>query len=276
MNKILLIKKALFFIYKIINSNSCFLVYQPGKVGSSTINHSIIKAGFLLFHIHRLNPIHLAEYKVNVYRKFSLPDIMIYKWRKDILRIKLKKNKRLKIITAIRDPIAFNVSSYFQNIQFFIPDINNRITMGEEIPFEELEKNFINNFDHEYILKWFKHELLAVFGIDITTYPFDRDKGYAIYSDNNIQLFVYKVEKLNEIWDKASYEYFRVKNMFIENKYLSKEKFYGKLYIDFLKKITLNEDYIQNLYDTPLIKHFYTEEEISSFRRKWIGPAHLK
>ena len=89
-------------------------------------------------------------------------------------------------------------------------------------------------------------------------------------------MLVYKLEKLNEIWDKASNEYFGINNMSLENQHLSKEKYYGNLYEDFRKNITLNEDYIQNLYDTPLIKHFYTEEEISSFRRKWIGPAHLK
>lgn len=89
-------------------------------------------------------------------------------------------------------------------------------------------------------------------------------------------MLVYKLEKLNEIWDKASNEYFGINNMSLENQHLSKEKYYGNLYEDFRKKITLNEDYIQNLYDTPLIKHFYTEEGISSFRRKWIGPAHLK
>jgi len=270
MNKILLIKKTLPFIYKIIKSNSCFLLYLPGKVGSVSIYHSIMKAGFLYFHVHRLTPFPIVEYKGEKYQKiFPLYE----KVRKELLRIKFKTNRRLNIITAIRDPVAYNVSGYFQSIQFFHPDINYRLSLGKKIPFEELKKRFISKFDHEYILKWFDHELLSVFGIDIITYPFDKNKGYAIYNDNKIHLLVYKLEKLNEIWDKASNEYFGINNMSLENQHLSKEKYYGNLYEDFRKKITLNEDYIQNLYDTPLIKHFYTEEEISSFRSNWINPT---
>jgi len=117
-----------------------------------------MKAGFLYFHVHRLTPFPIVEYKGEKYQKiFPLYE----KVRKELLRIKFKTNRRLNIITAIRDPVAYNVSGYFQSIQFFHPDINYRLSLGKKIPFEELKKRFISKFDHEYILKWFDHELLS-------------------------------------------------------------------------------------------------------------------
>ena len=46
---------------------------------------------------------------------------------------------------------------------------------------------------------WFDTELKDHFGLDIFAEPFDREKGFGIYKKNNIEVFVYKLEKLNSL-----------------------------------------------------------------------------
>ena len=95
------------------------LVYQMGKVASSSVYLSLEKTtDFDVFHVHRLNPENIAKVREeHVQRGDSPPNekkgLYLYE---NLIRT---RKTHTKIISLVREPIARNISAFFQNLQLF-------------------------------------------------------------------------------------------------------------------------------------------------------------
>ena len=89
-------------IEAIYEADDPVLVYQPGKVGSSSIYKSIKKIGLDVIHLHRLG------YNETFLGK-EIKDSYIH-----ILN-EIRNKKRIRIITGVREPIARDISSFMHN-----------------------------------------------------------------------------------------------------------------------------------------------------------------
>ena len=87
----------------VFESNNDVLVYQMGKVGSSSIKKTLVKAGFSVKHFH---------YAAGTsWDRRNRP--------KGIFGVSRLRDFHGKIITLTRDPISRNISAFFQNLQAF-------------------------------------------------------------------------------------------------------------------------------------------------------------
>jgi len=50
----------------------------------------------------------------------------------------------------------------------------------------------------------------------------------------------------------------------------SAEKPYSEAYGEFLRRVVLNEDYVDRLLGSKYARHFYSPEELGRFRTKWL------
>lgn len=251
------------------------LLFQPGKVASSSVKYNLMKEGCVAYHVHHLG------FPENI-----LHDEWREKWEKVLGGL---RSKKIKVISGVREPISRDISALFQP---FIED--NKSRRGDWI-FEtgDIYKGFEQYTDiimhcnyepwpngvpevwgDEFL--WFDKEIKALWGIDIYQYPFDKKKGYTVIHSEKVDIFLYKSEKLNEVSDKL-YQFAlgrSVLQFVSENK--TEFSWRNEAYQEFKRNVVLNPDYVDHYYkDNKRMNHFYTEEEKKIFLKRWenqIGP----
>lgn len=261
----------------ILYQPSLVWVYQPGKVASASIYWS---NPLRMYHMHSLAYVfNASEEIVNICR--------------DMLDIIMKRP--IKIITGVREPISRDLSLFFQGSEADIWPLihygnswiylfgnyskDNRLdaqTLKKRIctfekslndSFEHLGKEITKNKSDEF--SWFDYEIKALFGVDIYEYPFDKEKGYTIIEQDNLQIFVYKSEKLSQL-EKVIGEFLEEPEFSLKNANQGEEKVYSYVYKEFKEKVKLNQQYFDYYYaDNSKLKHFYTDAEIEQFKEKW-------
>ena len=119
------------------------------------------------------------------------------------------------------------------------------------------------------IFQWFERELRQVYQINILDYPFDKEKGYAIIKKENVELLIYKMEKLDNL-ETVIGDFIGIDNFRIRNTNLASDRDYRYAYKQVLDTVQLPESYI-NLYymDNVYMDHFYTKKEKDNFLRQW-------
>lgn len=249
------------------------LIYQPGKVGSMSIHKSLEKSGIRTKHVHIINNRIMSkdpEYRVIINRL---------------------KERPLKIITGVRDPIARGISSFVHNLtQYYGPLIkdelsndlcqscidflrnyccNDNLPNGKDIhAFNENEYTIVGNqMGNEFA--WFDKEIKEVFDIDVFDYPFDCEKGYGIIKKDNIEIFIYKLEKLYELEEHIG-NFVGVTDFKLHNENLGSDKMSRNIDRLLKKQIDIPEELLDYYYsDNPKCEHFYSKEELAYFKEKW-------
>lgn len=211
---------------------------------------------------------------------------------KEIILNGIEDVNNLKIVTGVRDPVARDVSLVFELLldgvyyeqmnrkgtkNSFLEDFYWLIAGNTPLRNFELPENY-NLFDYincdsvyGSVFDWFDKELKEYFKIDVFAEDFDREKGYAVIRKDNVEVFVYKMEKLNEPDLMAELRKFlEIPNFEIRHENNSENKGYSLTYQQALNEIKMKKEYLDCYYkDNPRMRHFYTEEEIECFREKW-------
>ena len=123
-----------------------------------------------------------------------------------------------------------------------------------------------------YMFEWFHRELQATFGVNVFDYPFDREKGYTIIREGQVEVLVLKLETMNKNYEiiKEFSGISEFKEEF-ENHNVGELKSYRYLYEGIKHEVdvprTLLDFYYKN---NPQFAHFYTKEEADAFYKRWI------
>ncbi len=247
------------------------VIHQMGKVGSKTIESSLaaLELGAPLCHCHLLNGLDRIE--ENTRRTRSDPRetlAQIQHGRRLVKTILGTPYIRCRVISLVRDPVARNISAFFQNLTEFLPDVFRRYADGE-LTVEELHEVFLNHYDHDIPLAWFGRQLQPVFGIDVFASEFPKERGYAVYAAENVSLLVIKLEMLDECAADAMRDYLGLQDFVLKHANVAEDKEYKDIYKAFLRSIVLPDDYLNRMYESALARHFYTDAELQQFRARW-------
>ncbi len=205
----------------------------------------------------------------------------------------------VKVITAVREPIAQNLSSLYQKLpdkrdleDWMLGEMANMSKAERARVFQKYEPGFVTEqgdvqllFD--YFLARFqpasqgnqmktKHpqliqQFVAEFKenvVDITAYPFDQEKGYAIIKEGNVEVFVYQLEKLNHIVPELS-AWLGVPFDKLINGNQASDKWLGENYKQAQKDIKITQAYFDDCYHQPYVQHCYSPADIEKFKEKW-------
>ena len=263
------------------------IIFQMGKVGSQTVHRSLkaLNLDMPIYHSHLLTRERIAETE-NKRKKFFRTERQPYlnrPWLNRFLRNQIDKglnSKKWKVITLTRDPVARNISTFFENLEFKTIDASQKfeiISDYYDIPatlinlddLEKLKALFLERMNHNSPLEFFERELKGVFGIDIYKSAFPRYVGYKIYKDKIADVLVIRLETLNECAQKAFKEFLDIDNFSLIVENVSADKIYADLYQRFKDNIVLPNSYIDKLYNSKYMRHFYSEEEINALSEKW-------
>lgn len=258
-----------------LGNKGAIIVYQMGKVGSSTVVASLkaLDLGNTVYHIHTLTKEGL-EAGERIYRDLQSNFFNRYPNRSRHLlasRLLIKqKNQglgdtRWKVVTLVRDPIARNISAFFQVSEQWLPDSSQiRLTQSEDAI-----RIFLDQYEHKEPLVWFDREFKPALGVDVYASDFDPSEGYKIYSAGPIEILLIRLESLNQCAHEAMQKFLDIDHFNLVTANVAEEKSYSAAYNAFKKRIVLPDSYIEMMYTSRYAQHFYSENEIAAFTKKW-------
>jgi len=253
------------------------LIYSQTKVGTESLLLSLKKTcpGDWIFKAHYLkdrleyNPAVFERYfRVGnggtigfIYQNYALHQY--YKSRSSY--------DGLRILSGVRDPIAKEVAGFFNELR-----TETNISLGElkGRSVDEQTELLLAAFLKRLTVRkdWFLSEMQPFTGIDVYKTTFDKEKGYQIIEgDHHPPLLVFKLEKLKEIAHDAIGKFLGISNFKPILSNAASQKWYREIYKRFLERVAFPRNYLDEVYGSRTATHFYTDEEISSFRKRWSG-----
>lgn len=261
------------FNYIIDNKDDdLYFLCLPTKTGDWTLNKSL-------------------EGKINFINMWHRPSLF------DLKAISLINNrKKIKIITAVRDPIAQNLSTLFQMLSDFphgffwdmseywenggdVQKIFDRwLQLEEYISLKNIQESNKNSVYVQTIkakklscmLQRFEDEFCKYI-IDLYKYPFNTETGYSIIKVDNIEVFIFQLEKLNVIKSNL-FEWLNISKdteLLLDN--VGASKWYGNAYRLAQKEIKFSKEYFDKCYNEKYVSHFYSKNDIMMFKKRWEG-----
>lgn len=246
------------------------LVYQMGKVGSSSVIAGLRQAGLQATSFQ----IHFLSNDINVHKKthrdagHTLCPVHLLEGQQLRTRV-VQKKIPVKVISLVRDPVAVFISNLFQNP--LLSGFRGLSQQGHPIADavrQEVTQKILAADAFDYINNWFDREMRQVFGIDVFEQPFCKQTGWQVYRSDRAELLLLQLEKLDdEGWSAISTYCSHDVSRAVKNSRVASP--HGQLYDEILNTVKFNEKFLTGIYSSKFASHFYSEEDLNTFRQKW-------
>jgi hypothetical protein len=262
--------------YKYLRRSNPIIIYQMSKVGSQAVQKSlegVMKSP--VFHAHYLtNEALITKKKEAIVRGETIAHNARDNAKLRYIRklVFTHNNKRWKVITLIREPIARGISLFFHKIDRDHKDLLNcQANVNLDQIVAQLLKRFTRKQHNNYhqTFTWFDNELKKTFGIDVFLTDFPKEKGYKIYAGERADVLLIRLESLNQCYREAFQEFLALDNLALISFNRSADKDYKDIYQAFQKSLEFPPTFLDKIYSSKHVCHFYTEEEIDRFKAKW-------
>jgi len=255
--------------------SSPIIIYQMGKVGSSSIKASLEKLNLpnRIFHAHFLAWKGIEDVE-KYYHSLSMGNMPGHIVSSRQLRQFIDQTLgqfRWKIITLVRDPVARDISDVFQNLDRDFPDLLHAPENMFMSRISEHVHDLLNSFNEstDYACRWFDNELKDVFQFDIYAHAFDMSKGFSLYSAPHADILVLKLEKLSGCASEAFENFLDIPDFALSSENIAEKKWYHSLYKRFTQALILPQNILDKIYRSRYSRHFYADQEIADFKIKW-------
>jgi glycosyltransferase involved in cell wall biosynthesis len=118
---------------------------------------------------------------------------------------------------------------------------------------------------------YFDDQYGNIFGIDIYKHAFDREKGYIIIRENNVEILIYRYEDLPRIYAKAMKEFLGISGLMLPDINSAFERKLSDAF-DETKWKGAHEGLLNDVCSSRMAKHFYTAKEIDALCKRWHNP----
>lgn len=262
-----------------IITDSAIIIYQMGKVGSTTIHHSLEEANLPLpiYKVHFLSDEgikHGEEFHQKTLKKpwETTPHIQTSQF----LREKIRGHEPIqwKVISLVREPISREISEFFQYLHSLYPDLlDENGDLDRDRALKVLQTKFMfYKPEKNYTCRWFDMEMKGTFGLDVYEYPFNTEEGYTIIHHGNVDLLILRLEDLDHSFSKSVAEFLGLQTSIeMVKSNIRAEQKRGSLYQQVQQDFTLRESICRKVYASKYATHFYSEAEIERFIQKWSG-----
>lgn len=250
-------------------------IYQMGKVGSLSVVKTLENTGLNVHHEHCLTRTHpeavgirrisgrcaCMASRLKTIRNRFYPGARMRSFRKE---------RRVKIITLVREAISRNLSLCFHHFQDFIrDDVTARTFDGRMPAFDMFSYYLENRVDHRAGVRWFDREFFPTTGVDVYRHPFDREKGVAVIHEGKFDILVLQLEKLN--LNMGAVRCFLGLEAPLDpvRTNMGSEKWYQPLYQAFKERYVPSPEQVDDIYNSRFMTHFYNEADRLRFRQRW-------
>lgn len=252
------------------------LVYQMGKVGSSTVVQTLenLPLPSPIVRVHSLNPTKVSE-DIETLRA-SLGYL-----REHVVTSSTLVQKQLdwgsfpcRIITCTREPVGRVVSFAFQDWKRQLPEVTDVRELQSDQMIELVIEKLRPGSLHADPGQWFERELKSVFGIDVMAVPYDFEQGYKKIRSGPVDVLVIRMEDLDRSLRKGMADVYDLSNCDfpVERSNVRKSKAYANLLSKVKERLSIPPSVSEQIWNTDYARHFYGPD-LDRLREKWTKAA---
>ncbi len=187
----------------------------------------------------------------------------------------------VKVMVGVRDPIAQHISLLYQVLGEISTSPTAKVLAFGRNPREI----FAQGGDAQQWFHWMIEGLKGgdPYGIndveaffrgfqqwvgEVMSQPFPQEQGYSVVELGNIQVFLYQLERLDRLLPAIS-DFVGQDLPEFHRSNLAKEKWIAPSYDQALQELRFTQDYWEKVWAMPWVRHFYSQEQIASFQKRW-------
>jgi hypothetical protein len=240
---------------------STVLIYQMGKVGSSTLYHSLLYAGALPCLDHQIGA-HTDGIRV----------IHTHSHNRVNQLFRTYPDEEVIIITMVRDLLRRTISAFFQNVDnvdnlwWYIGDPH----FVQKLSTDELIELYrARQIPHYYgiVEPWFRRFYDST-NVDILQSRFPTEEGKCWISESGRQIGIIRTENLSDS-DRWLARRVGIPNLRMIPQNIGNQKWYSSQYNNFIEKFNPNTEETEMYYRSAITRHFYDKSEIDTMIKKW-------
>lgn len=214
-----------------------------------------------VFHMHRLNPANIEAVR-QAREDDSSSEEHEAAWINQHI---IQKQRPVKFISLVREPVGRNVSAFFQNLEA-ITGLDKEAVLCNA---DKLQAYFLNSYKHSVPLDWFDVEVQETLGIEVYAQPFPKEKGYIEFQNGPFELLVLRAELPDGEKAEAIQRFLGLRRFEIGRENVSARKWYADLYDHFKQHLALPQEHLDAMCTAKYTRHFYTASEIEAMRVRW-------
>ncbi|MEM7142216.1 MAG: putative capsular polysaccharide synthesis family protein [Actinomycetota bacterium] len=176
-----------------------------------------------------------------------------------------------QILCGVRDPIALAVSDHFYGLQRQA-EVGVDPWLGADADTGRhraaIEENLVANFVER---DWFADELRAVTGIDAYATPFPTDEGHLTVTNGRFTALITRAEDLSRVGPTAIAAFLDLPTPLDIDRRNVGDRAAGSARDRFLARGRLGPAVVDAAYETPMARHFYTDDERRELAARWTG-----
>lgn len=270
------------------------LVYQMGKVASSSVRNSLLLHGVgPVLHLHSFSPLRerrveeigieeelrqpLSEEIAHARKVFERAPLLrrvnlLYRERvynRRIYELCIGRDRTAKIVTLVRDPVGTNLSMFFERFAeyagvSYVPGAFST---------DEIVDLFGERYGHSRPLTWFDVEMKTSLGLDVYRWPFPTDRGHLVANRGKMDLLILQCELADSEKERAISEFLGLEGFRMARSNIGAHRSYGAQYQEVKRRIRLPASLLDRLYHSKYARHFYSESDREKLRSRWEGPS---
>lgn len=237
-----------------------------------------LKSHNKIAYIKKYNCIHICSFPKTGTSTFfyNLRHNYIITQNHSLLKLKyiLSETNNL-ILVGIRNPFDLCISHFFQSYNLDFNDdveikknnyigVNNYCTNNlEDCTLDHIIHLFESKYNFDLYNNWL-NEFFQI--INLSTFNFNKERGYSFYNYNNNTILIYTLEKLNINISQLS-DYFNINEF--KNYNEGETKIYKEIYNNFKKKFKFKEYIKKKLFNEHIFNKFYSNEDLIKFYKKY-------
>ena len=264
------------------------VVHQMARVGSISVLHAVLgcfERG-RVFHTHYLNPatiagerarvelLHRTRGDVGLSRELLAATMLAERWRREGGRRGDGEDtaRKWRVVTLVRDPVARTISAFFRHFAYNHPQLPATFHEDPRNVGQLLELFLAPDEEERRVTRqWFDRELREPLDFDVFASPFPRETGFSRWTTDRAELLLIRTEDLDRVGERALRDFLGAPALVLRTRNRGVEQSYGGAYTEFMRRLRLPSIYLDEMYDAPLARHFYGEEERGRLRRGWGG-----
>lgn len=192
-------------------------------------------------------------------------------WTSQQISASLRSGGSWNLVCGVREPVSLAVSGHFYGLQrqsevgvepaVALDDMDGH----SDAIARELRSRFLE-------MDWFDTELAPLTGIEVYAEPFPRDRGHQTYENGRFRALVLRAEDLPRTGPTAVRSFLGLDQpLAIDRRNGGTSDRADSAYRRFLERGHLSPALVDEVYDTRLARHFYSDEERHAFRLSWTG-----
>ena len=249
----------------ILDSHPIVLVYQMGKVASSSVYHSLKKYPQYChaFHTHILTAEWIKAKATKRSHTLLNPDRRNQN-SQDLRRNIIEPGHPAKIITLVRDPFARSISAFFENSASV-----HKAPAGTVAAMHYLKSAFFAETNLLHPDYWFEKEFNHALKLNIFDYPFNPEQGWSRFSKSPYEVLVLSTDLSDKEKALRVEEFVDIPGFKLERKNTTPPGGRLELYNSFKAHIRFPEKAIEKVLNTQYSRHFFDADKRAALRKRW-------